>query len=281
MKGTLLTLALTVVSTCASNAFAQAVTISDVGYGAHIHQRFNSDVETLSEFRFFFHSKPDGSTLIENSKSHMLRSFAMLREDHHYYLNYRDEVVDDPYDYEIGYDFAPRPPVADIFQTVHMGTCNITCEVELPDFGLVPALQGVSLEFTSIADDHKITEIESFIDRSNILTVSFREKDENWEFKYLVQVVWLDPMDVAGDHWEVSNRGMADKFEHVYMPVDFGGTPLMKGFRLRYVNNSEGSKEDSHYVREVAVDLGDNRVAFNDGDKDDYFDYDISYLTLM
>ena len=46
---------------------------------------------------------------------------------------------------------------------------------------------------------------------------------------------------------------MASKFEDTYTPVDFGGTPLMKGFRLRYVNNAEGSKEDSHYVREVAV----------------------------
>ena len=33
----------------------------------------------------------------------------MLKENHHYYLHYHDEVVDGKYNYEMCHDFAPPP----------------------------------------------------------------------------------------------------------------------------------------------------------------------------
>ena len=97
----------------------------------------------------------------------------------------------------------------------------------------------------------------------------------------MMQVIWVHPMDVNGSHWEASNRGLASKGEHFFTTPDTGGTPLMKGFRVRCVDKPEGTREDSHYVQEAAVDLGGNRVSFNDGNADDFFDYDISCLALL
>ena len=55
---------------------------------------------------------------------------------------------------------------------------------------------------------------------------------------------------------------------------------VLKGFRFSYVQNESGSIPDSHYIKEVMIDLEDGKVAFHDGDWDDYFQYRISYATV-
>ncbi len=37
---------------------------------------------------------------------------------------------------------------------------------------------------------------------------------------------------------------------------------------------------DSHYIKDIIIDLENGFVEFNDGDSDDYFDYNISYATI-
>lgn len=258
------------------------MTLTGTGQGAHLHDINLSQRHVINRFSFSFQNKPSRPLEWESSLSHELRSISMLRNKGYAYLNYRDEVADDKYDYDARYVRGPLSPGSDIVTSLHKGTCTQTCEIDLGErTGYVPVIQGFSLEFTKVADDHYITEIMALIEDGNILNLALREKDKGWEFNFIVQIYWIHEMHIADRHVPQTNAGMADKGRATYTRTDSGGTPLLKGFSLKYVNDFEGFNEDSHYVKDVKINLNSGRVVFNDGDSDDYFIYRVNYLTLL
>ena len=212
---------------------------------------------------------------------HKLRSISFLQNDGHAYLNFRDRIVDDMYVY--GMDYRPFPAGAadDAELVVRQGQCSGECWIWLGARpGYVPILRGVSLESDDF-NDHEITEMQAFIDDGNALRLSFYEKGQLWGFKYIVQIAWIHESYFTGTHFEVNNEGNSIKNSHDYVrPDDTMDPAVLKGFRFTYVQNESGSILDSHYIKEVIIDLENGMVAFNDGDTDDYFQYSISYATI-
>ncbi len=213
--------------------------------------------------------------------SHKIRSVSFLQNDKHVYINMRDRIVDDMYVY--GFDYVPFPGMAsvDSDSIVRQGECSGECWIWLGSrAGYVPILRGVSLESDDM-NDHEISEIQAFIDEGNALRLSMNEEGELWGFKYIIQVSWINQAFFSATHFEVSNQGNAVKGSHDYVrPDETTDRAVLKGFKLKYVKNEAGTSTDSHYVKDIIIDLENGSVAFNDGDKDDYFEYNISYATV-
>jgi hypothetical protein len=226
-----------------------------------------------------FISSQEGLSL-STSDGHKLRSLSFLQNDGHAYVNFRDRIVDDMYVY--GFNYVPmRSSTEDNPQLeIRQGKCGGECWAWLgAREGYVPILRGVSLE-SDDHNDHQITEIQAFIDDENVLRLSFNESGTHWEFKYIVQIAWVEASLFTGIHFEVANEGSAVKGRHNYIrPDGTSDVAVLKGFRFTYVKDEAGGSPDTHYIKEFVIDLENNMVAFNDGDADDYFDYHITYAT--
>ena len=214
--------------------------------------------------------------------SHKIRSIAFLQNDKHVYVNMRDRIVDDMYVY--GFDYVPFSSMASVDGELvvrQAGECTDKCYMHLGTRpGYVPILRGVSLD-SSDMNDHEISEIEAFIDSENVLTVSLDETGEKWKFKFIVQIAWINQAFFSGQHFEVTNAGNAVKGSHNYVrPDETSDRAVLKGFKLKYVKDEAGTSIDSHYVKDIIIDLENGFVEFNDGDRDDYFEYTISYATI-
>ncbi len=214
--------------------------------------------------------------------SHKIRSVSFLQNDKHVYVNMRDRIVDDMYVY--GFDFVPFSSMASVDSELivrQAGECTDKCYMHLGTRpGYVPILRGMSLD-SSDMNDHEISEIEAFIDDENVLTVSLDEHGEKWKFKFIVQIAWINQAFFSGSHFEVSNEGNAVKGSHNYTrPDGTSDRAVLKGFKLKYVKDEAGTNIDSHYIKDIIIDLENGSVAFNDGDRDDYFIYTISYATI-
>lgn len=227
-----------------------------------------------------FIASQDGLSL-STDDGHKLRSISFLQNDAHVYVNFRDRIVDDMYAY--GFSYVPVRPVVvgDPDLEIRQGDCGGECWSWLgAREGFVPILRGVSLESDDFSD-HQITEIQAFIDDENVLRLSFNETGSHWGFKYIVQIAWADASRFSGTHWEVTNEGNAVKGSHTFTrPDGSSDVALLKGFRVQYVKDEAGGSADAHYVKDFIIDLENGMVAFNDGDADDYFIYDISYATI-
>ena len=222
------------------------------------------------------------STGTTTGDSHKIRSVSFLQNDKHVYVNMRDRIVDDMYVY--GFDYVPFSSMASVDGELIVrqgGECTDKCYMHLGTRpGYVPILRGVSLE-SSDMNDHEISEIEAFIDSENVLTVSLDETGEKWKFKFIIQIAWINQAFFSGPHFEVTNAGNAVKHSHDFVrPDETSDRAVLKGFKLKYVKDEAGTNIDSHYVKDIIIDLENGIVAFNDGDKDDYFEYTISYATI-
>jgi hypothetical protein len=307
MKKVLLYMAITFVLVISANS-ASAFEIGGAGLGAELHFQDFQDYQTVNginkimlsfggekiqdELDFLFDLFGDiaftppflisqESLQTTSGDAHKLRSIAFLQNDGHAYLNFRDRIVDDLYVY--GLDYEPLAALADAEGdlVVKQGECSGECWIWLGSRpGYVPILRGVSLESDDF-DDHEITEIQAFIDDGNALRLAFNEKGELWGFKFIVQIAWVDEALFSGRHFEVTNEGNAVKNSHHFIRSDETmDRAVLKGFRLQYVKDEGGSSPDSHYVKEIVLDLENALVAFNDGDWDDFFQFSISYATL-
>jgi len=216
---------------------------------------------------------------------HKFKAIELRRSNRLTRINFQDNDGNDPYHASANYYSTWR--FSPIFGETITGTCRTSCTRQLrPMAGHIPVLQGFMLAFTD-GNDHQITEMAISLRPIGIasgrhtLQSILRERNDNRPFRFAAQIVWVPMGNIATANWTISHRGRY--VGNPYRPTGVRGDAVLKGFTCRYSHRN--GNDDAHYIKQVRFDLGAAhlnraRIAFHDGDADDWRNCSMNYATL-